>query len=148
MITAIDDIEIVLVEDNADDAGLTIRALKKHNLGNKLIHLTDGQEALDFLFAKGKFAERKVEDKPKIVLLDLKMPKINGLQVLKAIKEDERTKYIPVVVMTSSKEDKDILECYKLGVNSYIVKPVDFDSFAKVVTDLGFYWLLVNHTTR
>jgi CheY-like chemotaxis protein len=148
MNTTIHDVEILLVEDNLDDAGLAIRALKKHNLANNLYHLADGVEALDFIFAKGKFSDRKVEDKPKVILLDIKMPKVDGLQVLKVIREDERTKFIPVVMMTSSKEEKDIVESYKLGTNSYIVKPVDFDNFSKAVADLGFYWLLLNQTPR
>lgn len=148
MKTSIHNIEILLVEDNPDDAVLTIRALKKHNLANNLVHLSDGQEALDFIFGKDKFSEREIEDQPKIIMLDLKMPKIDGLQVLKAIREDERTKSIPVVIMTSSKEDKDIEECYKLGVNSYLVKPVAFDDFSKAVVELGFYWLLLNQPPR
>jgi len=146
--TTIHNIEILLVEDNPDDAGLAIRALKKNNLANNLIHLSDGQEALDFIFGNDKFSDRKIEDKPKVILLDLKMPKVDGLQVLRAIKADERTKLIPVVIMTSSKEDKDIQECYKLGVNSYLVKPVGFEDFSKVVTELGFYWLLLNQPPR
>jgi CheY-like chemotaxis protein len=148
MKTSIHNIEILLVEDNPDDAVLTIRALKKHNLANNLVHLSDGQEALDFIFGKDKFSEREIEDQPKIIMLDLKMPKIDGLQVLRAIREDERTKSIPVVIMTSSKEDKDIEECYKLGVNSYLVKPVAFDDFSKAVVELGFYWLLLNQPPR
>jgi CheY-like chemotaxis protein len=140
------EIKILLVEDNKSDARLTIRALEKHNLANNLIHLIDGAEALDFLFAKGKFTGRNTENKPKVIFLDLKMPKISGLEVLRIIKSDESTKLIPVVMMTSSKEDKDILESHKLGVNSYVVKPVGFDNFAKIVTDLGFYWLLVNNS--
>lgn len=148
MNTTIHDVEILLVEDNQDDAGLVMRALKKHNLANNLYHLSDGAEALDFIFAKGIYAERKVEDKPKVILLDIKMPKVDGLQVLKAIREDERTKFIPVVMMTSSKEERDIVESYKLGTNSYVVKPVDFDNFSKAVADLGFYWLLLNQVPR
>lgn len=144
----IHDIEILLVEDNPDDAGLTIRALKKANLGNKLVHLTDGAEALDFIFARGKFSDRKIEDKPRLILLDLKMPKIDGLQVLRAVKADEMTKHIPVVIMTSSKEDRDIIESYKLGVNSYVVKPVGFDNFSKAVSELGLYWFLLNQPPR
>lgn len=148
MTTTIHDIEILLVEDSPEDAVLTIRALKKHNLANNLIHLSDGQEALDFIFAKGKFSDREVGDQPKVIFLDLKMPKVDGLQVLQAIKVDERTKLIPVVIMTSSKEDKDIQECYRLGANSYVVKPVGFDNFSKAVTELGLYWLLVNQPPR
>jgi two-component system, response regulator len=138
------DVDVLLVEDNPDDAGLVIRDLKKKNLGNKLIHLTDGAEALDFLFGRGKYAERKVEDKPKVVLLDLKMPKVDGLQVLRAIRQDERTKFIPVVVMTSSREERDIIDSYSMGVNAYVVKPVGFDNFSKAVAELGLFWILVN----
>jgi CheY-like chemotaxis protein len=141
-------VEILLVEDNPDDAGLAIRALKKHNLANNLVHLSDGAEALDFIFCRGEYINRKITDKPKLILLDLKMPKVDGLQVLKAIKEDEMTRHIPVVIMTSSNEEKDIVESYKLGTNSYIVKPVDFDNFSKAVTELGFYWLLLNQVPK
>jgi two-component system response regulator len=144
----IHDIEILLVEDSAEDAHLVIRALKKNNLGNNIMHLQDGAEALDFIFAKGKFEGRKVEDKPRLILLDLKMPKVDGLQVLKAIKMDERTSSIPVVIMTSSRHDKDLEESYKLGVNSYVVKPVSFENFARAVADLGIYWLMVNQTPK
>jgi CheY-like chemotaxis protein len=138
------EIEIVLVEDNPDDAGLTIRALKKQNLANNLVHLKDGEEAINFLFSLGAYKDRPLSKTPKVVLLDLKMPKVNGLEVLQRIRADERTKTIPVVVLTSSNEDPDIKECYKLGVNSYIVKPVGFDDFTKVVADLGFYWMVLN----
>lgn len=137
-------VEILLVEDSSSDAKLTMRALKKNNICNNLIHVSDGAEALDFLFAKGNYSNREVDDKPKVILLDLNMPKIGGLDVLKAIRKDERTKLIPVVVMTSSKEDSDIVESYKLGVNSYIVKPVGFENFSKAVADLGMYWMLLN----
>jgi two-component system, response regulator len=138
------EIEIVLVEDNPDDAGLTIRALKKQNLANNLVHLKDGEEALNFFFSQGEYKDKPLSKTPKVVLLDLKMPKINGLEVLQKIRADERTKTIPVVVLTSSNEDPDIKECYKLGVNSYIVKPVGFDDFTKVVAELGFYWMVLN----
>ncbi|MEX1137613.1 MAG: response regulator [Balneolales bacterium] len=138
------DIEILLIEDNKHDAELTLRALKKHQITNKLIHLKDGAEALDFIFAKGAYSGRGVMDKPKVILLDLKMPKVDGIEVLRRIKEDDRTKTIPVVILTSSKEDPDINRCYKLGANSYIVKPVDFDDFLKAVSDLGLYWTLLN----
>ena len=137
-------VEILLVVDNASDAELTIRALKKKNLANYLIHLKNGVEALDFLFARGEFSGRDLQKTPKVILLDLKMPKVDGLEVLRKIRGDERTKNIPVVVLTSSKEDPDIEACYKLGVNSYIVKPVEFDNFLKAVSELGFYWLLLN----
>ncbi|MEO8085739.1 MAG: response regulator [Bacteroidota bacterium] len=138
------EIQILLVEDNKSDAKLTIRALKKHNLANNLIHLIDGAQALEFIFGKGEFAGRNIDNKPRVIFLDLKMPKVSGLEVLRTIKSDERTKLIPVVMMTSSKEEKDIIESHKLGVNSYVVKPVDFENFSKTITDLGFYWMVVN----
>ncbi len=144
----IHNVEILLVEDSMEDANLIVRSLKKNNLGNSLRHLHDGAEALEFIFATGKFSERKVEDKPKLILLDLKMPKVDGLQVLKGIKADDRTKTIPVVIMTSSREDKDLVESYKLGANSYVVKPVAFDNFAKAVAELGMYWIMVNQSPR
>lgn len=131
-------IEILLVEDNLDDAGLTIRALKKKNLANHLLHLEDGVEALDFIFSPDGL------NTPKLILLDLKMPRLNGIEVLQRLKGDERTKGIPVVVLTSSREEPDIKKCYELGVNSYIVKPVEFDKFLDAVSDLGMYWLLLN----
>lgn len=136
--------EIVLVEDSESDAELTIRALKKNNITNKLIHLQDGEEALEYFFATGKYSERNINDLPKVILLDLKMPKVGGLEVLKKIKSDDRLKIIPVIVLTSSKEDKDIIEGYKLGVNSYIVKPVGFENFVKAVSEIGLYWSLLN----
>ena len=138
------EVEILLVEDNLSDAELTIRALKKKNLANHLIHLKNGADALDFLFAVGQFAGRDLQKTPKVVLLDLKMPKVNGLEVLEKIRADDRTKKIPVVVLTSSNEDPDISACYALGVNSYIVKPVEFNKFFEAVSELGFYWLLLN----
>ncbi|MEO6405861.1 MAG: response regulator [Ferruginibacter sp.] len=141
-------IMLLLVEDNKSDAMLTIRALKKHNLANNLIHLSDGAEALDFLFAKGAYAGRNMQEKPKVIFLDLKMPKVSGLEVLRIIKADELTKLIPVVMMTSSKEEKDIIESHHLGVNSYVVKPVGFENFSKIIADLGFYWLVVNNTPQ
>lgn len=137
-------VEILLVEDNEHDAELTMRALKKKNLTNKLIHLRDGAEALDYLFARGEYSGRDVLKTPKVILLDLKMPKVNGIEVLTKVRADERTNRIPVVVLTSSKEDPDVKECYRLGVNSYIVKPVDFDNFTQAVSELGFYWLILN----
>jgi two-component system, response regulator len=144
MTDSIHDVDVLLVEDNPDDAGLVIRELKRNNLGNRLIHLPDGAEALDFIFGKGKYASRKIEDKPKVVMLDLKMPKVDGLQVLRAIRADARTKFIPVVIMTSSREERDIVESYSLGVNAYVVKPVGFDNFSKAVAELGLFWILVN----
>lgn len=140
--------QILLVEDNMSDAMLTIRALKKHNLANNLVHLYDGAQALDFLFGKGEYEGRNLAEKPKVIFLDLKMPKVDGLEVLRKLKADDRTKLIPVVMMTSSKEEKDIVESHRLGINSYIVKPVDFENFSKTVADLGLYWLLVNQTPR
>jgi two-component system response regulator len=137
-----DPIEILLIEDNPDDAGLTIHALKKYNLANNLLHLHDGEEALEYLFA------RDVTQIPKVILLDLKMPKVDGIEVLKKLKSDESRKIIPVVVLTSSREDRDILESYKLGVNAYIVKPVDFDKFVKAIADIGFFWLLLNQPPK
>jgi len=139
-----DKVEILLVEDNPHDAELTIRALKKANLANRLIHLHDGAEALDFLFAKGAYADRDIGNRPKVILLDIKMPKVDGIEVLRQLKLDEASRTIPVVIMTSSKEEQDIITSYDLGVNSYVVKPVDFDGFAKAVSELGFYWLITN----
>lgn len=137
-------VEILLVEDSPSDAELTLRALRKHNLANSLLHVSDGEEALDFLFARGAFVGRNMESPPKIVILDLKLPKVDGLEVLRSMKGDPRTRTIPVVVMTSSKEESDIVESYRLGVNSYIVKPVEFEKFVEAVKDLGLYWLLLN----
>ena len=142
------EIEILLVEDNPQDAELTLRALKKYNLANSIHHVKDGAEALDFLFATGPYSGRKVENPPKVVLLDLKLPKVDGLEVLQKIKADQRTMMTPVVVLTSSKQDRDMVESYKLGVNSYIVKPVEFEKFLEAVRQMGFYWLLVNKTPR
>ena len=139
-----DGVEILLVEDNPTDAELAMVALKARNLANKLVWVKDGAEALDFLFAKGAYSNRIVENGPRVVLLDLRLPKVDGLEVLRRLKADERTRRIPVVVLTSSKEDRDVAECYSLGVNSYISKPVEFDEFTKVVSELGFYWLLIN----
>ena len=123
------EIEILLVEDSPSDAELTLRALKKNHLANRVVHVTDGEEALDFLFARGAYHNRSKEDRPRVILLDLKLPKVDGLEVLKAIKSDALTRTIPVVVLTSSKEETDMVASYELGVNSYIVKPVDFDKF-------------------
>lgn len=139
------EVEILLVEDNPNDAELTLRALKKNNLANKVHHVKDGAEALDYIFATGAYAGRNVQEIPKVILLDLKLPKVGGIQVLRQIKSDDRTKVIPVVVLSSSKEDSDIIEAYKLGVNSYIVKPVEFDKFVNSVSELGLYWILMNH---
>ncbi|PZR12204.1 MAG: two-component system response regulator [Flavobacterium psychrophilum] len=135
-------VEILLVEDNPDDAGLTIRALKKHNLSNHLLHLQDGEEALHFLFSK------ELNQLPKLILLDLKMPKVDGIEVLRRVKADPEKRIIPIVVLTSSKEERDIIESYQLGVNAYIVKPVDFDKFVQAVSEIGFFWLLLNQPPR
>jgi two-component system response regulator len=138
-------VEIILVDDNITDAELTIRELKKHNMANNLIHLKDGEEALDFIFATGKYANtREIQYTPKVVLLDIQMPKVNGIEVLEKIKTDPKTRSVPVVILTSSKENPDIQKCYDLGANSYIVKPVNFDGFAQAIKNLGFYWLLLN----
>ena len=141
-------VDILLVEDNPQDAELTIRALKKHNLANRLILVEDGAEALDFIFGRGKYAIRANGDPPRVVLLDLKLPKLSGLEVLRVLKQDERTRSIPVVIVTSSREDPDIKTAYGLGANSYVVKPVDFDAFAESVSSLGLYWLLVNQPPK
>jgi CheY-like chemotaxis protein len=138
-------IEILLVEDNPDDLDMALRALRKAHLANSIHVARDGAEAVDFIFGQGAHAGRKVENGPKVILLDLKLPKIDGLEVLRRVKSDPRTKVIPVVVLTSSKEQPDVVECYKLGVNSYIVKPVNFETFASAVSELGMYWLLLNH---
>jgi two-component system response regulator len=138
-------VEILLVEDNIDDAEMTIQAMRKNNLANKLVHMVDGEEALDFLFGTGKFIGRDVNLKPRLILLDLKMPKVDGIEVLEVVKSNDVTKKIPVVILTSSKEDPDVSRCYGLGANAFIVKPVGFDSFIKAVSELGMYWMLLNH---
>jgi CheY-like chemotaxis protein len=138
-------IEILLVEDNPDDLDMALRALRKAHLANHIQVARDGAEALDFIFGTGPHAGRNVENSPKVILLDLKLPKVDGIEVLRRVKSDPRTKMIPVVVLTSSKEQPDVSECYNLGVNSYIVKPVNFESFASAVAELGMYWLLLNH---
>ncbi len=135
-------VEVLLIEDNPEDAELTIRVLKKHNLANNLVHLQDGEAALNFLFAEGS------NNIPRLILLDLKMPKVDGIEVLSKIKNDEQKKIIPVVVLTSSKEERDIIESYKLGVNAYVVKPVEFEKFVEAVAKLGLFWLLLNQPPR
>ncbi|MEO7991208.1 MAG: response regulator [Chryseolinea sp.] len=140
-------IEILLVEDNLTDAEMTIRALRKNHIANHLIHMEDGADALDFIFGTGSFAGRTIVN-PKLILLDLKMPRVDGMGVLKRVKSDERTSMIPVVILTSSAEDPDIQKCYKLGANSYIVKPVGFDNFVMAVSGLGLYWMLLNQAPK
>ena len=140
--------EIILVEDNPSDADLIKRALNKNNVANKILHLKDGQEVIDYLFGEGQWKGRTTANTPKVILLDLKMPKVSGIEVLKKIKSNEETMGIPVVILTSSKEDPDIKECYKLGVNSYVVKPVGFEEFSSTVAQLGLYWLLINQQPK
>lgn len=141
-------VEILLVEDDEGDAKLTRRGLEKVNLANALVHVTDGAAALEFIFGAALSADAGVAHRPRLVLLDLKLPKVNGLEVLAAMKADPRTKTIPVVVMTSSDQDRDLAECYKRGANSFVVKPIDFDRFADTVAKLGYYWLMVNRGPR
>lgn len=137
------EVEILLVEDNVHDAELTIRSLKKINLANKLFHVKDGEEALDFIFSRGEFTGRQM-NKPKVILLDIKMPKVDGIEVLRQVKSNDVTKTIPVVIMTSSREEQDIIASYNLGVNGYVVKPVNFEAFGKAISELGLFWLIVN----
>jgi CheY-like chemotaxis protein len=141
-------IEILFAEDSLDDAALTIRALKKSGFTNKLYHVKDGAEALDFLYCKGDYAPRNMMEKPKLILLDLKMPKISGLQVLEKIKSDPIFKSVPVVILTSSKENPDIEKCYSFGANSYIVKPVDSDNFFNAIKDIGLYWMILSQPAQ
>lgn len=141
-------IDILLVEDNESDAELTLRVLKKHHVINKFQLVTDGEEALDFFFGTGKFSGRNISLLPRLVILDINLPKVDGLEVLRRIKADERTKSIPVVMLTSSKEQSDIIAGYKLGANSFIVKPVDFKKFMETVEELGLYWLKFNETLQ
>jgi two-component system response regulator len=139
-----EEMEILLVEDNPNDVELTMRALRTQNLAQKVFVVKDGAEALDFIFATGTFAHRRIEHRPKVVLLDLKLPKVDGIEVLRRMKSDERTRHTPVVMLTSSQEDRDVLATYNLGVNSYIVKPVDFTNFVQAVSELGVYWGTLN----
>jgi len=136
--------DILLVEDNPTDAELALLALKEHNLANKLKWVKDGAEALDFLFATGAYSGRNIENIPRVILLDLRLPKVDGLEVLRRIKADARTKRIPVVMLTSSKEDRDVMDSYEHGVNSYINKPVEFNEFTRMISELGYYWLFIN----
>lgn len=137
-------VDVLLVEDNPQDSELTVRAFKKNKMANNIVTINDGAEAVEYIFCRGKYKDRLASQKPKIILLDLKLPKLNGLEILQMIKEDNATKMIPVVIVTSSMEDPDIKKAYEMGANSYVVKPVDFDSFSEAISKLGFYWLLVN----
>jgi len=141
-------VDVLLVEDNLQDAELTLRSLKKHKLANNVIVVEDGAEALDFIFCRGKYAERDIKHPPRVIFLDLKLPLVSGLEVLRAIKQDTRTKSIPVVVVTSSREDPDISAAYELGANSYVVKPVYFESFTDSIGKLGLYWLIINQPPK
>jgi CheY-like chemotaxis protein len=141
-------VEILLAEDNPEDAEMTIRALRRNNLANQLHWVKDGAEALDYLFGTGEYAGRNTSRPPRLVLLDIKMPKVDGIEVLRRLKQDDATRRIPVVVMTSSNEERDVFESYRLGVNSYIVKPVQFDAFRETVAKIGMYWVLTNRTAQ
>ena len=138
------ELEIVIVEDNPNDAELMLRSLKKNRLANNMVVLEDGEQALDFIFCRGKYTDRDLSESPKVMFLDLKLPKVGGLEVLKQMKSNEHTRKIPVIVVTSSKEDPDIAAAYNLGANSYVVKPIDFDSFVEKINQIGVYWLAVN----
>ncbi len=142
--TAIDAVDILLVEDNPNDSELTLRALRKNHLANNIFCVEDGADALDFIFRRGRFADRAAGAWPRVILLDVKLPKVNGLEVLKEVKSHEETRLIPVVMVTSSREDPDIKSAYELGANSYVVKPVDFESFQEAMVNVGLYWLLIN----
>ncbi|RPI00544.1 MAG: response regulator [Ignavibacteriae bacterium] len=141
-------VDILLVEDNPRDTELTIRALNKHNNTSRIVVLEDGAEALDFIFCKGKFSDRVITNQPKVILLDLKLPKVDGLEALRKIKSDQRTKMIPVVMVTSSKQESDMKAAYEYGANSYVVKPVDFNTFVEAMSHLVLYWLLVNQSSK
>lgn len=140
-------VDILLVEDNPYEARLTLMSLEEQNISNNIYHVDDGAEALDFIFAKGNYAHRNPDNTPRMILLDLNMPKIGGLEVLRRIKADDRTKTIPIVILSSSREDSDLVTSYMLGVNSYVVKPVEFDTFTKAISDIGSYWMLLNEST-
>lgn len=140
-------VEILIVDDNMDDVHLTIHSLQKNNVANSIFHVKDGEEALDFIFALGEYSNRIKTEQPKLILLDIKMPKINGIEVLEKLKSDPVTKTIPIVMLTSSKEDPNVKKCYALGANSYITKPIDFKGFAKAIKELGLYWIISNVNT-
>jgi len=138
------EVEILLIEDNPRDVEMTLRALKKNRITNNIKVVNDGAEALDFLFKKGKFSDMEIPNRPRIILLDLKLPKVDGIEVLRTIKNDPQLKVIPIIILTSSREERDIVESYRLGVNSYIVKPVEFDTFVEAIRKIGLYWLILN----
>lgn len=146
--TEADQVEILLVEDNPADAEMTLRALRRNNLANKVYWVKDGEQALEFMFRTGAYADRDPVSIPKLVMLDIKMPKVDGIEVLRRIKANEETRTVPVVVMTSSNEERDVVESYRLGVNSYIVKPVQFESFLETVAKIGLYWVITNRVPR
>jgi two-component system response regulator len=148
MVKELEIVELLLVEDSEEDAELTVRALAKHKLASGLVRVKDGAEALDFIFATGSYQHRSGQPRPRVVLLDLKLPKLDGMEVLRRLKEDPSTRAIPVVMLTSSKEDRDLEKAYRLGVNSYVVKPVEFDKFIAAVEQLGLYWALLNQNSR
>ncbi len=148
MMTDLEQVEILLVEDNPQDAEMTLRALRRNNLANRVHWVKDGEEALEFMFRTGAYAARDPASTPKIVMLDIKMPKVDGIEVLRRLKADPQTRPVPVVVMTSSNEERDVVESYRLGVNSYIVKPVQFESFLETVAKIGLYWVLTNRVPQ
>ena len=141
-------VDILMVEDNANDEALTLHELAKYHLTNRIQVVRDGQEALEYIFCTGRYASRDIKEQPHVILLDIKLPYIDGLEILKRIKSDQRTRTIPVVMLTSSREERDLIESYRLGVNSYIVKPVDFEQFTEAVRQLGLYWVLLNEPPR
>lgn len=146
MVTSHNGTDILLIEDNATDVELALRAFKKHHLANRVVVVKDGDKALDFIFCRGDYADRAKDDLPRVIFLDLKLPKVDGKEILKAVRSDERTKLVPVVVLTSSQEERDLVESYELGVNSYIAKPVEFDKFVEAIGTAGLYWLIINKT--
>ncbi len=137
-------VDILLVEDRTEDAELAMMGLKKHNLINKIDWVKDGEEALEYVFAEGRYSHRNIEHRPKLILLDLKMPKVDGIEVLRKIREDERVKYIPVIILTTSKEEQDVINAYDLNVNAYMLKPVEFNGFAEAMKTMGMFWVLLN----
>jgi two-component system response regulator len=139
-------VEILIVEDNPNDLELTLRALKRSNVANHVVSIDDGEEALDFLFARGRYGDRKTDDTPRVVFLDLKLPKVDGIEILRAMRSDPRTRMIPVVIITSSAEERDRAATYAIGANSFVVKPIDSEAFTKTMAEVGFYWLAINRS--